>query len=331
MTVRRRRVSRLGRVMATLVAAGLILLSSGAPVAAHGKEVAIEATSLGSDPSAPLTRLYRAVVTYADGDAVEDAVMVLRAVREEDGTIVGPVTFAPLDQPGRYVAEVDLVRFGTWKIFIQVTEPGEGIAEFVDAVLPGAGDTSADDGGSPQPESLSVLFGFDAGDWTNVAVRVAHSLAAAMWVGLIGVAIVGCCFTEPGSRQRTLGLLKRFLVPVATVSLVLILASGLHTATWGTPINEPGVFDLSTLLDIPFGGQYVVALAAMALAWALMVIVSMRLRAGLQAWTEAGEAGVAQVKSAAFAGLAIMIFLAVDITVLLYLHNISHLSLVIPQ
>jgi hypothetical protein len=37
------------------------------------------------------------------------------------------------------------------------------------------------------------------------------------------------------------------------------------------------------------------------------------------------------VRSSAVSGLIVTLLLAIDITVLLYLHNISHLSLVIPQ
>jgi len=316
----------------TVAISALLLVWSADPVSAHGKEVEIETTALTPDSSLPLTRLYRAVVTFTDGDPVEGAEMTLSAVRAEDGTSIDPVLFQPLGPPGRYVAEVEFLRFGNWQITIEVAEPGEGAAQFVDAVLPGGtSGGSADDGAAPRSETLSVLFKFDGGDLANVVVRVVHSLAGAVWVALIGLAVVGCCLAGPGPRDRILGTLKRFFVPAATLSLLVILGSGLHSAIWGTPINEPGVFDLDTLLDIPFGGPYVAALAGMALAWVLMVFVTLRMRAGLQQWTAHGESAVGGVRSSAVAGVAITVFLAIDITVLLYLHNISHLSLVIPQ
>lgn len=316
-------------LLLVLALAFLTVVTAEAPAAAHGNEVEIEATALTPDASSPLTRLYRAVVTFLDGDPVEGAQMTLSAVRAEDGSSIEPVIFHALGQPGRYVAEVEFLRFGNWQITIEVSEPGAGAAQFTDSVLPG-GSSSGDETG-PAPEVLSVLFRFDGGDLTNVIVRVAHSLAGAVWVALVGLAFAGCCVAGADSRDRLLGLLTRLLVPTATLSLLVVLGSGLHTATWGTPIDEPGVFDLGTLLDIPFGGQYVVALAAMVLAWVLMVFVTLRLRSGLRIWSVQGEPGIAVVKRAAFAGIAITIFLAIDITVLLYLHNISHLSLVIPQ
>jgi hypothetical protein len=94
------------------------------------------------------------------------------------------------------------------------------------------------------------------------------------------------------------------------------------------------VFDLDTLLAVPFGEAYLAALAVMILVWPVMVWISRRMHRGLN--EIAGGHGTKPegdtlVRSAAISGLIVTLLLAIDITVLLYLHNISHLSLVIPQ
>lgn len=299
------------------------------PAFSHGNEVEIKTASFAPDASLPLTRLYRAVVTFLDGDPVEDAVMTLSAVRSEDGSSIVPVPFRRLDQPGRYIAEVDFTRFGNWEITVSVTEPGAGSAEFTDTVLPSG--SVEDSGGAGGAETLSVLFRFDGGDWTNVVVRIVHSVAGATWVALIGLGLAGAVILSPDAGSGALQLLRRVFGPVASVSLLALLASGLHSATWGTPIAEPGVFDLDTLLEVPYGEQYALALAAMTLAWVGMVLITLRLRAGLRTWNPTDGAGLASIKSASLAGLAVTLLLVIDVTVLLYLHNISHLSLVVPR
>ncbi len=265
-------------------------------------------------------------MTFDDGDPVEDAVMALTATRVEDGSTVGPVRFGALDQPGRYVAEVDYERFGTWVVAITVESPGEGAVEFSDEVLPTAGTATDSAERTIDTETLAVLFRFDSSDWTNLVVRIAHSAAGAIWVGLIGLALVATWVAKDDPRTRALALLERWFPTGATLSLLLLLASGLHSATWGTPIRAPGVFDLGTLLDVPFGGQYVAALAAMAAAWVVMVAITIRMRRALRA----SSIDLAGARGAAFAGVGVSAFLVVDIAVLLYLHNISHLSLTIP-
>ena len=122
---------------------------------------------------------------------------------------------------------------------------------------------------------------------------------------------------------------ERYFVPVAVLSLALILGSGIHSAVYGTPIRDPGVFDLDTLLNIPFGGYYFGALVGMVIGWIALVIVTRNMRRAFLRVSREGS--TRPMHAPALAGLFTTIFLAIDVTVLLYLHNISHLSLVIPQ
>ncbi len=321
----------LSPVALTLPLAATVVLGAD-PAAAHGKEVRVEISSLTFDAGQPLTRLYHAVVTFeGDGDPVEDGEIDMTAVRAEDGTSAGPFVLAPLEQPGRYAAEVTYERFGTYEVTVRVRAPGEGEATFVDAVVPGVGASASDEPRSPSSETLAVLFRFDGGDVANIVVRVAHALAGAAWVALVAVVAVGGWLQRPDAGGRLLARVRPYFTTVAATSLAVILASGVHASIYGTPIRDPGIFDLDTLLSIPFGGQYFAAFVAMALAWPVMVAVTVRLRRALRGVGADGVVATSAVRAPAAAGLATSVFLAVDITVLLYIHNISHLSLVIPQ
>ena len=323
-----------------LILIGTLVAVSTRPVSAHGKEVEITVTSLVPDSAQPLTRLYRVVVLYDDGDTVEGASIELLARREEGGQEIGPINFYPLSEPGLYATEVAYDRFGTWEVTVVVSEPGEGEASFEDAILPGSGDVATTENAtsSAVPENLAVLFKFDESDFLNIVLRFVHSLAGMVWFGLIGVILVSHWFMAPEARHRALLRLRKIFPQAATVSLTILLASGIYSAIWDAPIRAPGVFDLDTMLRIPFGDVYLITFLGKVLAYVLLVYVTVRLRRALSdlptssmALGSSGPGEILTIARLGMAGLGAAVFLAINIAALIYMHYISHLSIVIPQ
>lgn len=327
------------RYLSVILAASLMIAAAAGfsnPANAHGKEVVVTVTSLIADPAQPLTRLYRAAVEYEDGDPVEDARIELTGVRQEGGQTIGPVTFYPLGEPGLYAAEFTYERFGTWELTVIVLAPGEGTATFTDAVLPGANTSSAataPDTTATTAEKLAVLFKFDAQDFLNIILRFVHSLAGVAWFGLIAVAVVARRFMTPESQYQTLLRLRGIFPKGAGISLTILLASGIYNAIWDAPIRAPGVFNLQTMLGIPFGDAYMIAFLGKVLAYVAIVIVTIRLRSALQALSPQPGADAPtqtqRITRLSLFGLGTGVFLAIDISILIYMHYISHLSTVI--
>jgi hypothetical protein len=308
---------------------------------AHGKEVQVTVTSLLPDPSQPFMRLYRALVLFEDGDPVEDAVIEITAQREEGGQTLAPVQFYPLNEPGLYATEVTYDRFGNWVVTVTVSEPGEGTASFTDAILPGQVE-SAESDKTPNtgiPENLAILFKFDGLDFLNIVFRFVHSLAGLAWFCLIGVILVAHWFMAPETKHQALYQLRGFFSPIAGVSLAILLGSGIYNGIWDSPIRPPGVFDLQTMLQVPFGDVYLMAFLGKVLAFAVLAGVTIRLRTVLRDLpTSAAERpsnpapdGTLVAARLAKIGLGTAIFLVIDIAVLIYMHYISHLAIVIPQ
>lgn len=328
-------------LLSTIMTLFFLVLGLVSPAFAHGKEVEIIISSVIPDLGNPLRRLYRAEVIYTDGDAVEEAVMELFAVRDEGGQGVGPIEFYPLGEPGLYATEVEYERFGNWVITVSVTEPGEGEAEFTDEIFPGqAGSNSSEETDNVGiPESLSILFEFDWEDFINIVLRFVHSLAGLAWFSLVGIIIVAYWFMSPGSRIDTFKRLNGFFAPVSGLSLAVLLGSGIYNGIWDAPIRPPGVFDINTMLQIPFGDIYLLAFLGKVLAYIVLASVTVRLRKALKEFSPGGlvtslesEAEVT-LELARFAkiGMGTAVFLAVNIAVLIYMHYISHLAVLIPN
>ena len=319
----------------------ILVLGFVNPAFAHGKEVEIIISSVIPDPVNPLRRLYRAKVIYSDGDDVEDAVLELFAVRDEGGQSIGPIEFFPLGEPGLYATEVEYGRFGNWVVTVSVTEPGEGEAEFTDEIFPGQGgsDSSGDTENVRIPESLSILFKFDWLDLFNIVLRFVHSLAGLAWFGLVGIIMVASWFMSPDTRIHTFERLSGFFAPISGLSLAVLLGSGIYNGIWDAPIRPPGVFDIITMLQIPFGDIYLIAFFGKVLAYIVLVIVTVRLRKSLKVFSPSGTATpldsesevIPELARLAKIGMGTAVFLAVDIAVLIYMHYISHLAVLIPN
>ncbi|PJF41570.1 MAG: hypothetical protein D6737_00995 [Chloroflexi bacterium] len=315
---------------------GVMFFSIGYPVYSHGKEVNISISSLFPDSSQPLTRLYRVVVTFDDGDPVEDAVIEMRAVRQEGGQTIDGIVFHALGEPGLYATEVTYERFGNWDITVIVSEPGEGEATFTDAIVPGASASGEEQTTTASiPTDLSVFFTFNVRDFVNIVFRFVHSLAGVAWFGLIAVVLVAHRFMEPEAEYRTLLRLKTIFWPAAVASLSILLSSGIYNAIWDAPIRAPGVFNLDTMLSIPFGDVYLAAFAGKVIAYGLLVVSTIRLGRSLSTIPETIPENpideIQPVTRTAFIAAGIGALLAINIAVLIYMHYISHLSIVIPQ
>lgn len=329
------------RILLTLTIIIFALLVFPSQTSAHGKEVEIIVTSLIPDSSQPLIRLYRAEVYYSDGDLVEDAEMVLTAVREEGGDEIGPIVFIPLDEAGVYVTEVTYDRFGNWVVTVSVTEPGEGDASFTEPILPGqtaATSSGEETGSSGIPANLSVLFKFDWLDFFNIILRIVHSLAGLAWSSLIAVILVAFWFMPSDSRQHALNKLGTVFTPVAYSSLGILLASGIYNGIWDAPIRPPGVFNLPVMLDIPFGNVYLITFIGKLVAYGIFAWITKGLRKEFDLMTAVPDSddsseGIDDLEILRLAkiGLFTIIFLAVNIAVMIYMHYISHLAVLIPQ
>jgi hypothetical protein len=304
---------------------------------AHGKEVSVTVTSMIPDTDNPLNRLYRAKVLFSDLDPVEGAVMTLTAQREEGGQIMGPIPFHALGEPGLYATEVTYERFGNWVVQVTASLPGEGEASFTDAILPGQAGSIETGAQAPSgvPETLSILFKFDALDLLNVVIRALHSLAGLAWFSLLGVILVAYWFMDPDSRDGALRRLRPRFWPVAGISLAALLLSGIYNGIFDSPIRPPGIFAPSVLLQVPFGDVYLIAFLGKVVAYALLLIVTLRIRAALKTLPETGTESTGfswdAIGRLGKVGLAVGIFLALDMAVVIYMHYISHLAIVIPQ
>lgn len=332
---RHARCDRRYAICHTLLLCGLLFaLAAGwvSPASAHGKEALITVASLTPDPTRPLVRLYRAEVKFDDGDPVEGAQIELTARRAEGGQTLGPVAFSALGEAGVYAAEVNYSRFGTWEVKVKVTEPGEGEATFTDSILPGQAQAVSDDPAAETSETLSVLFRFDGGDVLNIVFRFVHSLAGLAWFGLIGVVLVTRWFVAPEVRLAVLLRLRGLFSPVALASLAVLLASGVYNAVWNAPIRPPGAFNLPVMGTIPFGPAYLAALAGKILAYIVLVVIAVRLAGRLRRLSpDAPLADYGALARLAWAGVGTGIFLAIDVSILIYMHYISHLALFIPR
>ena len=320
----------------------ILLLGMSYNALAHGKEVEVRVVSLTPDPSQPLTRLYRAEVVFADQDPVENAEISLIAKREEGVQEVGPYEFVSVGEPGFYITEVTYERFGSWIVTVSVTEPGVGEASFTDEIFPGQvsnaakSDEQETNGGIPS--NLAILFKFDWQDFLNIVLRFTHSLAGAAWFGLISVILVAKWFMEPTSRIHAYIKLKNIFGPVAGTSLGILLLSGIYNGIWDAPIRAPGVFNIPVMLAIPFGNAYLVTFLGKLLAYAVLVRITYNLRLQFNAMSESKSVNEIidseidlKIVRYAKVGLGAFVFLAINIAVMIYMHYISHLSVLIPQ
>lgn len=327
-------------MMATLLMP-LILLLAGEPprVDAHGKELAITVDSLVPDQDQPLRLLYRVTVAYAgDEDAVEDATVVLTAQRD-DGTSLAPLTLTQVQgSEGLYVGEIVFDRFGEWDMHLDVEATlglGSGSVDFVDDIRPEPVDAALEAARRAEAErvaSLQLLFGFEWWpDVLTVLSRVVHSVAGLVYFVATGLVFVLAWFGIPARRPGMLHDVTRLFLPVAGLSLTALLLAGLYGAAFDAPVAWPGIYDLESLLAIPYGDAYLVAFALKIVAFALLIIMAARIHGSLRRWDadpqpEHDAAIIATLKRQSLVNAAIGLLVVADVAIVIYLHYISHLG-----
>ena len=330
----------LAMVVLSVIAVMTMLSAVSSPAAAHGKELDITVDSLVPDPDRPLRLLYRATIVYAgDRDPVEDASVVLTARRGQDETPLSSLSLTEVaGSEGVYVGEVVFDRFGDWDLHLDVQAElglGEGSVDFIDEVRPEPADPALDAARRAEAErvaSLQLLFGFEWWpDVVTVATRVVHSVAGLAYFVVTGLVLVLAWFGIPARRPGLLHDLSRRFLPIAGISLGALLLAGLYEAAFDAPVVWPGIYDLPSMLAIPYGDAYLVAFALKVVAFVLLVIMASRIAGSLKAWDAAAVPDddvtmIAILKRQTLINAAIGLFVLADVAVVIYLHYISHLG-----
>lgn len=301
----------------------------GSSAEAHGKDVKVTVSSLTPDRDRPLTRLYRAFVAFGDGDPASDMRVLLTAVKGKDGKTIGPVTFAPLSQPGVYVAEVVYPRFGPWSVTLRVSGEGEGETTFAEDVLPaGATLGRAETGASAELRQAEVFFSFDLRDAANIAMRVVHSLSAVVWLALS--AFVALASWATPARKDLLRRVARLFPIGAAVSGGILVVSGVYNAGYGAPNRFPGLFAPASLARLPFGDVYLSAFFLKMLVFLGMIAITvvLGLRCRRLATTRPVPEGA--LRRLALSNVALSLLVILDMSVLVYFHYLSHLGSLQP-
>jgi len=316
-------------LLPVLVVLPLVLAAGGAE--AHGRQVKISLSSLVPDPNSPRTRLYRASVTYQDGDPAPGLQVALSAVRSQDGMTIGPVTFAPLTQPGSYAAEVTYPVFGIWSVNLRVRGEGDGETTLTEEVLPAAPVTAlAGSGKLADPRQVEVLFRFGPGDVVNIAARILHSLSAGVWFGLAALILVTRWFALSSVRDNLLRRTARVFPPGAVVSLGLLLVTGMYSALYNAPNRAPGLFAPLAVARFPFGDVYLTAFVLKVIMYLATVAITLALVVSFRRLGRGDERSEATIHRLALSNTILGILVFVDVSVLIYFHYLSHLGVLLP-
>ncbi len=339
------------------VAALLALVASAAfagPALAHGKEVEIKISSFAPDPADPLTKLFRAVVTFKDGDPVEGATVLLETERQGGGPVVAAVELKPLSEPGVYAGQVKFPIFGNWETRLTVVgrEEGEGAVSFIEEVAPSAPESSAAATREARERVLELFFSFNLGDIINILVRLSHTLGSIAVYGLSAMTVVAHLFLSPASKAMFFRRLSRVYWPVIAAGIVVLILSGVYAAAYGAPIKASGVFNIDVMWEIPYGPVYLGAILYKSIAFAISAVVMYKMAAAMRTAGNAippaegasvdslpMAAAVSTTKAATSSQLfrlaavntALGLSLIVAVVVVMYLHNLSHLAVFLPE
>lgn len=318
-------------------AALLVGLLAGTTVEAHGNTVNIALTCATPDPARPLIKVCTAFLKYTDGDPVLNALFQMTARREGAAEAdVGPVIFQSLDREGVYSATITFPAYGRWRMRFQVREPGSGEAELLDEFLPPL------PGVAPEVRArLQVVFTFGLADVRNLAVRVIHFLASALWFALVSLVLVLSLLLTPEQRWRPLRRVAGTFPWAAGGSLTLIASSGIYNALYNVPTRAPGLFAPRVLASLPFGKAYLAAFfVKMGLMLAILVATTLLALALRGVYRQAApvSGGTAfgsgefpgnperAVRRLAALNLLLGLLTFANVVVLGYLHIISHVG-----
>ncbi len=306
------------RKIVLLAFAIFAVLTSVTPAIAHGKKINIDIKASAPDAAKPLTKLYRALLTFDDGDKVTDAKLTLTASRSAQGVSVGPVRFDKTNEEGVYQASVTYPAYGGWTLQFKVTEPGEGEATFIENLAPPAPLQS--DSSSAR---VSVALVFDAKDALNVGARTIHILAAISWFSIVVMLFVGARVVSREAWTDALARFSRSLPIILAATWGLLIVTGIYLAVNNVPNRAPGIFAPDVVLRLAFGREYLVAFLVKMLVVLGAIVVGVNIDFALRSSNITKERLTRLVALDVVLGLLIF----ADVVIIGYLHNLSHLGL----
>lgn len=337
----------LGPATVIVIAMALLLLlrtAAAQPASAHGKELDIAVAPLIPDPDQPLLRLYRVHAVYLnDREPVEGAKVVLKAQHEDGTAALAPLELTEEDNAeGVYIGEAVFPRFGVWHVEMSVEaafSQGEGSVSFTDDIRPGAltpGEEAALQREAERVINLQLSFGFDWWpDVVNIVVRIVHSMAGLSYFLVTGLAFGLAWFGTTFSRQGLPRLLGRVFLPAAALSLATLLGAGLYSAAFDAPIQAPGIYDISTMRDVPYGDAYLVTFFVKVALFIALGVFAVRIHGALRRLSGSqpagGGAAMAALRRETLLNGMLGVAVVADVAVLIYLHYVSHLGVFLPE
>ncbi len=306
---------RLARVIIAILAA----LLGVAPADAHGKKINIDVTFSTPNPSKPLTKLYRALLTFDDGDKVSDAQLTLTASRAGRNESVGPIPFNKTNDEGVYQASVNYPAYGEWNLQFKVTEPGEGEATLTEILAPPS--PAQSDSSSAR---VIVPLAFDAKDALNVGARTIHIFAAISWFGVILMLFAVPRLVSREAWADALSRSARWLPKIFGGIWVLLIGTGIYLATNNAPTRAPGVLAPDILLRVPWGREYLIAFLLKMLMVVGVIVVGGAIGYMMRQTNSVSTERVARLVAL---DLLLGLFIFADVVAIGYLHNLSHLGL----
>lgn len=113
-------MKNLWRVLALVVAAGVLSFGAALPAAAHGGEIILTITPDG-EGGVTLTPVYE-----GDGHPVEDIIDPVLTATSDSGKKVGPVQLvSSAEGVGVWVTEGAVLEEGHWEVTVAITKPSE--------------------------------------------------------------------------------------------------------------------------------------------------------------------------------------------------------------
>ncbi len=306
------RMVRLGMV-------ALAVLLSSAPAQAHGKKINIDVKSSTPESSKPLTKLYRALLTYDDGDQVTDAKLTLTASRVGENQSINPVDFTRTNEVGVYQANVTYSAYGEWRLLFKVTAPGEGEATLDENLAPPS--PAQSDSASAR---VVVPLAFDTRDALNIVARTVHIFSAISWFSVIWMLFVGPHLLSREAWADVLVRSAKSLPKILGAIWILLIATGIYLAINNAPTRAPGVLAPDILVRVSWGREYLIAF----IMKMLMFVGALGVGAGIgMAMRQTSDLTAERVARLAALDLLLGLFIFADVVVIGYLHNLSHLGL----
>jgi hypothetical protein len=146
--------------------------------------------------------------------------------------------------------------------------------------------------------------------------------------------------------------LSRIYWPSIAAGIVLLASSGIYAAAYGAPIRAPGVFNLDVMWGIPYGPVYLGAILYKSVAFAVSAVVMYKMAGAMReagnaipaaegasvdalpmaaAMSTSRTATSSQLFRLAAVNTALGLSLIVAVVVVMYLHNLSHLAVFLPE